>query len=53
MTERAKGFMTYRGAVFALCELTAVHPGKREHRASDFPPAIRQAAEAALAAAGR
>ncbi len=50
MTDRAKGFMTYRGAVSALCDHTAVHLDKREHGACDFPPAIRQAAEAALAA---
>jgi acyl-CoA thioesterase FadM len=50
MTDRARGFMTYRGAVSASqCELTAVHLDKREHRACDFPPAIRQPAEAALA----
>jgi acyl-CoA thioester hydrolase len=40
------------GGVAALCEITAVHLDKREHKACDFPPAIRKAAEA-LAAAGR
>ncbi len=39
------------GAVAALCEITAVHLDKREHKACDFPPAIRTAAEKLLAAA--
>jgi acyl-CoA thioester hydrolase len=40
------------GGVAALCDLTAVHLDKHERRACDFPPAVRKAAEAVLAAAG-
>jgi acyl-CoA thioester hydrolase len=40
------------GGVAALCEITAVHLDKREHKACDFPPAIRKSAEA-LAAVSR
>ncbi len=39
------------GAVAALCDITAVHLDKREHKACDFPLAIRTAAEKLLAAA--
>jgi acyl-CoA thioester hydrolase len=38
------------GEVAATCEITAVHLDKREHKACDFPPAIRTAAEALLPA---
>ena len=39
------------GAIAALCEITAVHLDKREHKACAFPPAVRAAAERLLAAA--
>jgi acyl-CoA thioester hydrolase len=38
------------GEVAATCEITAVHLDKLEHKACDFPPAIREAAEALLPA---
>jgi acyl-CoA thioester hydrolase len=38
------------GCVAATCEIVAVHLDKREHKACALPPAIRRAAEAALAA---
>ena len=38
------------GSVAALCEITAVHLDKREHKACDFPAPIREAAEKQLAA---
>ena len=39
-----------RDEVAAVCDLTAVHLDKRTHKACDFAPPIRQAAEALLAA---
>ena len=38
-----------KGEVAAICEITAVHLDKQAHKACDFPPAIRAAAEALLA----
>jgi acyl-CoA thioester hydrolase len=38
------------GSVAALCEITAVHLDKREHKACDFPAPIREAAEKQLVA---
>jgi len=38
------------GEVAATCDITAVHLDKLEHKACDFPPAIREAAEALLPA---
>jgi acyl-CoA thioester hydrolase len=37
------------GDLVASCELTAVHLDKEAHKACDFPPAVREAAEALLA----
>jgi acyl-CoA thioester hydrolase len=37
------------GTVAAVCEITAVHLDKQAHKACDFPPAVRQGAEALLA----
>jgi acyl-CoA thioester hydrolase len=39
-----------RGEVAAICEITAVHLDKQSHKSCELPPAIRQAAEALLAA---
>jgi acyl-CoA thioester hydrolase len=38
-----------KGEVAAACEITAVHLDKQAHRACEFPPAVRAAAEALLA----
>jgi acyl-CoA thioester hydrolase len=35
--------------VVAICEITAVHLDKGAHKACDFPPAVRAAAQALLA----
>ena len=37
------------GEVAAVCEITAVHLDKQQHKSCEFPPAIRAAAEALLA----
>ena len=39
-----------KGEVAAICEITAVHLDKQNHKSSDFPPAIRATAEALLGA---
>jgi acyl-CoA thioester hydrolase len=41
------------GSVAALCEITAVHLDKQEHKACALPPAVRAAAEALMAKGGR
>jgi acyl-CoA thioester hydrolase len=38
-----------KGEAAASCEITAVHLDKQAHRACEFPPAVRAAAEALLA----